>query len=92
LNQIEDSLPSGFVVHLVMDNYGCTWWNGCSPSCLSGAVRRGSHTSVKALEKAMLDYLDQRNDGSKPFVRTADADLMLGKVQRLCERISRSGR
>jgi len=53
-------------------------------------VRRGSHTSVRALEKAMLDYLDQRNEHPTPFVWTADADLILGKVQRLCKRISRS--
>lgn len=54
-------------------------------------VRRGSHTAVRVLEKAMLDYLDQRNHHPKPFVWTADADLILGKVERLCKRISRSG-
>jgi transposase len=54
-------------------------------------VRRGSHTAVRVLEKAMLDYLDQRNENPTPFVWTADADLILGKVERLCKRISRSG-
>ena len=54
-------------------------------------VRRGSHTAVRSLEKAMLDYLDRRNRNPKPFVWTADADLTLGKVQRLCKRISNSG-
>lgn len=54
-------------------------------------VRRGSHTAVRALEKAMLDYLDQRNKDPKPFVWTADADLVLGKVARLSKRISDSG-
>jgi len=54
-------------------------------------VRRGSHTTVRSLEKAMLEYLDQRNRDPKPFVWTADADLILGKVERLCERISNSG-
>src|SRR5690242_2569955 len=39
----------------------------------------------------MLDYLDQRDKKPKPFVWTADADLILGKVERLCKRISRSG-
>ena len=53
-------------------------------------VRRGSHCAVRALEKAMINYLDQRNENPKPFVWTADADLILGKVQRLCERISDS--
>ena len=54
-------------------------------------VRRGSYTAVKELEKAMLAYLDQRNKDPKPFVWTADADMILGKVGRLCERISDSG-
>jgi len=36
-------------------------------------VRRGSHTAVRSLEKAMLDYLDHRNKDPKPFVWTADA-------------------
>jgi transposase len=54
-------------------------------------VRRGSHTAVRALEKAMLDYLDQRNIDPKPFAWTADADLILGKVERLSKRISDSG-
>jgi hypothetical protein len=54
-------------------------------------LRRGSHTAVRALEKAMLGYLDQRNRNPKPFVWTADADLILGKVQRLSKRISDSG-
>jgi transposase len=54
-------------------------------------VRRGSHTAVRALEKAMLDYLDRRNRDPKPFVWTADADLIFGKVARLSKRISNSG-
>ena len=54
-------------------------------------VRRGSHTAVRSLEKAMLDYLDNRNRDPKPFVWTATADLILGKVEHLCKRISRSG-
>ena len=54
-------------------------------------IRRGSHTAVRELEKAMLDYLDRRNRNPKPFVWKADADLILGKVERLCQRISDSG-
>jgi len=53
-------------------------------------VRRGSHTAVRSLEKAMLDYLDQRNKNPKPFVWTEDADLILGKVARLSKHISNS--
>jgi transposase len=54
-------------------------------------VRRGSHTAVRQLETAMLAYLQQRNRNPKPFVWTADADLILGKIGRLCQRISNSG-
>jgi len=45
-------------------------------------VRRGSHTAVRSLEKAMLDYLDQRNKDPKPFVWTADADLIFAARSR----------
>ena len=54
-------------------------------------VRRGSFEGVRSLEKAMLEYLENRNKDPKPFLWTADANLILGKVQRLCERISDSG-
>ncbi len=54
-------------------------------------VRRGSHCAVLALERAMLGYIGDRNNNPKPFVWTASPDLILGKVQRLCERINNSG-
>jgi transposase len=54
-------------------------------------IRRGSFTSVHSLEKAIQDYLNHNNEHPKPFVWTADAELILGKIQRLCERISNSG-
>ena len=54
-------------------------------------IRRGSFTSIPSLEKAIHGYLDHNNENPKPFVWTADADLILGKIQRLCERISNSG-
>jgi hypothetical protein len=43
------------------------------------------------LETAMLDYLDERSKDPTPFVWTADAELILGKVRRLSEPISDSG-
>ncbi|HEY7617413.1 MAG TPA: IS630 family transposase [Terriglobales bacterium] len=54
-------------------------------------IRRGSFAGVRSLERAIQEYLEQYNKAPKPFVWTADADLILGKVQRLCERISNSG-
>ena len=47
-------------------------------------IRRGSFTSVPQLEKAIQQYVDHNNETPKPFVWTADADLILGKIQRLC--------
>jgi len=35
----------------------------------------------------MLDYLDRRNRKPAPFVWKADADLIFGKIQRLCTRL-----
>jgi len=54
-------------------------------------IRRGSFPSVTSLEKAIQDYLNCNNENPKPFIWTADAELILGKIQRLCERISNSG-
>src|ERR1700726_1456666 len=53
-------------------------------------IRRGAFESVRSLEKAIEEYLLYNNQYPKPFVWTADADLILGKIQRLCERISNS--
>jgi transposase len=119
LNEIDQNLPAGVDVHLVMDNYGThkvsrvrnwlarhpryhvhftptsgSWLNLVErlfAEVTERCVRRGSHTSVRSLEKAMLAYLEQRNKSPKPFVWTADADMILGKIERLCKRISRSG-
>ena len=55
-------------------------------------IRRGSFLSVASLEKAIQEYWDHYNENPKPFVWTADADLILGKIQRLCELISNSPR
>jgi len=119
LHQIEDSLPKGLDVHLVMDNYGThkvakvrnwlarhpryhvhftptsgSWLNLVErlfAEVTERCVRRGSHTAVRQLEDAMLTYLDRRNENPKPFIWTANADMILGKVARLSKRISRSG-
>jgi transposase len=54
-------------------------------------IRRGAFRSVQELERAIMDYLEQHNENPKPFVWTASAELILSKVQRLCERTSNSG-
>jgi len=54
-------------------------------------IRRGVHRSTKALEQAIMDYLDCHNENPKPFVWVADADIILERVARVCERINDSG-
>ena len=54
-------------------------------------IRRGAFRSVKALEQAIQEYLDNHNENPKPFVWTADAELILSRVKRVCERINNSG-
>lgn len=54
-------------------------------------IRRGAFRSVKALEDAIREYLDQHNASAKPFCWTADADLILNRVKKVIERTSDSG-
>ena len=54
-------------------------------------IRRGVFRSVAALEKAIMEYLAAHNEKPRPFVWTANADLILDRVKRVCERISNSG-
>jgi transposase len=53
-------------------------------------IRRGAFLSVKELEAAIMDYIETNNRAPKPFVWTATADLILGKVRACCERINQS--
>lgn len=46
------------------------------------ALKRGSHTSIPELRKAILDYVDAHNDEGKPFKWTKTADEILTKVRR----------
>jgi len=54
-------------------------------------IRRGSFRSVKDLEKAIKEYLDNHNKDPKPFVWTATADKILNRIAGVSERISDSG-
>ncbi len=51
-------------------------------------IRRGSFRSVEELERAIEDYLRTHNEKPRPFVWTKSADLILGKVKRVCERLA----
>lgn len=54
-------------------------------------IRRGVFTSVPALERAITDYLAEHNKNPRPFAWTADADAILDRIKRVCERTSDSG-
>lgn len=50
------------------------------------ALQRGSHTSIRQLRKAILDYVEVHNEAGKPFVWTKTADEILDKVREFGER------
>jgi len=50
------------------------------------ALRRGSHTSVPQLKKAIHTYLDAHNDDPKPFKWTKSADQILESIGRFAQR------
>jgi hypothetical protein len=54
-------------------------------------LRRGVFTSVAVLEQAAIAYIDARNNDAKPFVWTADANTIFGRVARNRAAISGSG-
>jgi transposase len=54
-------------------------------------IRRGAFRSVRALEAAIREYPEHHNASPRPFKWTADADLILNRVKKVCERISDSG-
>lgn len=54
-------------------------------------IRRGAFRSVAALEAAIREYLEHHNADPKPFVWTADADLILNRIKRARERTSDLG-
>lgn len=51
-------------------------------------IRRDSFTSLDSLRKAIQQFLDTYNQSPRPFKWTADADLILGKVRKICDELS----
>jgi len=50
-------------------------------------IKRGAHTSVNQLKRAIESYIQQSNTSPKPFIWTKTADEILGKVGRLAARV-----
>jgi len=55
------------------------------------AIRRGAFRSVAALEQTIKEYLENHNQNPRPFVWTADADLIFGRIRKIINRTSDSG-
>lgn len=53
------------------------------------ALKRGSHTSIPMLRKAITEYIETHNELGKPFVWTKTADDILDSVKRLAQRTTR---
>src|SRR5487761_2592410 len=51
-------------------------------------IKRGAHTSVKALEKDIRDWIKTWNDNPRPYVWVKTADQILASLARYCERVS----
>ena len=94
VNRVRNWLARHPRYHVHFTPTGASWLNLVErlfAELTERCVRRGSHTAVRDLEEAMLNYLDNRNEQPKPFVWHADADLILSKVARLSKRFSNSG-
>ena len=49
-------------------------------------IKRGSHRSVRALEKAIKEFLAAHNDEAKPFIWRKTADEILASIARFAQR------
>ena len=54
-------------------------------------LRRGTHRSVHALERAIREYLDQHNEQPRPFRWTKSADEIINSVHSVIKRINATG-
>jgi len=103
LARIGVEVSSHMKVHLGLDNYAThktpkvERWFKARPRhhlhcTLTSApwLNQVERWFAKVTEQAITAYTEQNNHAPKPFVWTASADLILGKVQACCERINRS--
>jgi transposase len=70
--------------HLHFVPTGSSWLNmveGVFADLTKKRLQRGAFSSIDALVKAIIDYLDHRNRDAKPFVWTASVDSILAKLR-----------
>ena len=51
-------------------------------------IKRGAHTSVKALEADIRDWIENWNDNPGPYVWVKTADQILNALARYCQKVS----
>ena len=54
-------------------------------------IKRGAHQSVRALEDAIRDWIDDWNTHPRPFIWTKTAEEILDSLARFCRRTSDAG-
>jgi transposase len=80
--------------HLHFIPTGSSWLNQIErffAAITEKRIRRGVFRSVPALVEAINDYIAQHNVDPKPFTWVADADAILDRIKKVCERTSDSG-
>jgi transposase len=80
--------------HLHFTPTGASWINQVErwfADLTRKQLRRGTHRSTLALERAIRDYLKTYNTNPRPFVWTKTADQILASLVRFCERTSGTG-
>ncbi len=76
-----EARPGRFVVHFIPTH--SSWLNLVErwfSEITTKRIRRGSWTSVKELERAILDYIHQRKECGKRFVWAKSSEEILGRV------------
>ena len=53
-------------------------------------IKRGVHTSVKALESDIRTFIEVHNENPKPYKWVKSADQILASVKRFCEKIEKT--
>lgn len=54
-------------------------------------IRRGTHRSVRELERDIKEWIEVWNDNPRPYIWVKSADQILESLSRYCERISGAG-
>ncbi|MBM4270378.1 MAG: IS630 family transposase, partial [Deltaproteobacteria bacterium] len=49
-------------------------------------LRRGTHRSIRELERAIRDFIEAHNESPRPFVWTKTADEILASIARFAHR------